>query len=308
MSEKKRKTAEKRPVRPSAVVRIVIWSVVFCLLGGLLTAGFLGVSLFDEDDLLFLFGEIGLRRYTYEDASEYNVGNAEVEDTITDLTINWAAGDVAVTVAEGDKIVVTEGYDGSDRDLRLRWRVEDGELTVQFRKSAWIGLSDTTRKDLTVAIPAAMLEAMGSVSISNATGNVTYEGDADHLDLDVMDGDLCVTGDIGELDVQSAQGDVVFRGGVRDGEIECVDANVTMYLEMAANLSFEQVSGDVCLYLSDEITGFSVELESLNDEIDVDDFENARVDGKTVKWGQAGLRISVDGVKNKLKIAKLTND
>ena len=307
MSEKNQKTAEKRPVRPSAVARIVIWSVVFCLLGGLLTAGLLGVSVLSDNDLLSLFGVISFR-YSYEDAAEYSIGNAEIDDAITDLTINWAAGDVIVTASEGDKIVITENYDGSDRDLCLRWRVEEGELTVQFRKSAVVGLSDTTRKNLTVAVPAALLETMGDVSILSVTGNVTYEGNADHLNLEVLDGDLLVAGDVGELDVESAQGSVTFHGAVRDGEFECVDADVTMYLDMATSLSFEQVSGDVCLYLSEDIMGFSVELDSLNNEVDVEDFEDARIDGKTVQWGRKGLRISVEGIKNKLKIAKLTND
>ena len=33
---------EKRPVNKSAVVKIVIWSVVFCLLSGILLAGIAG--------------------------------------------------------------------------------------------------------------------------------------------------------------------------------------------------------------------------------------------------------------------------
>ena len=308
MSEKKQNKTGKRPVRKSAVVRIVIWSVVFCLLGGLLTASLLGVAVFGENGIFTWIGVISVGRYSYDDASEYSVGNAEIDDAITALTINWLAGDVIVTAAEGDRIVITESYDGDDDDLRLRWRVEEGELSIQFRKSALVGVSDTTKKNLTVAIPIVMLEAMDEVEISGVTGNVTYEGNADDLSVNVMNGDLHIAGDIGELDVKAAQGNVTFRGGVRDGEFECVDADVTMYLEMATSLNFEQVDGNVCLYLSDEITGFSVEMESLNNEIDVDAFENARVDGKTVKWGRAGLRISVDGVKNKLKIAKLTND
>lgn len=308
MSEKKQNKTGKRPVRKSAVVRIVIWSVVFCLLGGLLTASLLGGAVFGENGIFTWIGVISVGRYSYDDASEYSVGNAEIDDAITALTINWLVGDVIVTATEGDRIVITESYDGDDDDLRLRWRVEEGELSIQFRKSALVGVSDTTKKNLTVAIPTIMLEAMDEVEISGVTGNVTYEGNADDLSVNVMNGDLHIAGDIGELDVKAAQGNVTFRGGVRDGEFECMDADVTMYLEMAASLNFEQVDGNVCLYLSDEITGFSVEMESLNNEIDVDAFENARVDGKTVKWGRAGLRISVDGVKNKLKIAKLTND
>ena len=305
MSEKEKKTA-KRPVRASAVVGIVIWSVVFCLLGALLLAGLTGNGIMIKD--LLGIPVISLGGMTYEDARDYNVGNATVADKITELTVEWVSGNITVVPAEGDVITVTEDYDGKDDSLRLRWRVEDGELTVRFRKSSIIGKVDVT-KNLTVAIPASMLEAMGEVDISLVSGNVTYTGNADELSLEAVDGDLTVAGNIGDLEVSAVDGDVVFRGGVRRGRMECVDADVTMYLDMATDLNFDQMNGDVTLYLSEEITGFDAELDSLGGEIRTEDFTDVSgKDGYSARWGDGSLRIRMDGLYNKLEVKKTTKD
>ncbi len=303
------KTTEKRPVRPSAVVGIVIWSLVFCLLGGLLLAGISGVEinvrLFDLPGGVHL----NLGGFTYEDAGEYSVGDASVEAVVTELEINWLEGDVTVIPSETDQISVSENYTGENDDLRLRWRVEDGKLTVQYRKSTWFGTSRSVRKDLTVAIPSAMLEAMDEVEITTVSGGVSYTGNADELTLDAVAGDFTVNGDIGELEMRAVQGKITFTGGVRAAEVECVDTSVTMNLHMAARLSFDQVNGDVELYLSDEIRGFSAEVEALGCEITVEGFEDmGAMSDQTAYWGDGSLRVRVAGVGAQLNIKKLTND
>ena len=304
MSEK---TTQKRPVRGSAVVGIVIWSLVFCLLGGLLALGLEGSGFRILD--IHGFPVISLGGFIYKDADEYSVGNATVTDGITDLTINWAVGNVTVIPSEGDSITITEDYrDGSDAD-RLRWRVKDGKLTIQFRKSTFFGTSRSVRKDLTVAIPAVMLEAMGEVEITTVSGGISFTGNADELTLDAVNGDLTVSGDIGELEIHAVEGKVTFTGGVRDADVSCVAATAVMRLDMATALSFEQVDGDVELYLSEEITGFSVKMDSLKTEINAEDFEDMHyLDDGSAKWGDGSLRIGMDGLKNKLNIKKLTND
>ena len=79
----------KRPVSASAVVRIVIWSVVFCLLTGLFA-----LAMFRE-----IFGHggisLGFGGYYYDDDG-FSIGNGTTERTITELNIDWVAGDVTV--------------------------------------------------------------------------------------------------------------------------------------------------------------------------------------------------------------------
>ena len=126
---------EKRPVNKRAVVKIVIWSVVFCLLGLLLLSSVTGVS---TDVTVFgLPGiHLSLGGFTYEDANEYSVGNASVKGSVTDLEIVWLAGDITVIPSDTDEIKITEDYSGDDDGLRLRWLLKDSKLTVaQYTKN-----------------------------------------------------------------------------------------------------------------------------------------------------------------------------
>ena len=299
---------EKRPVNKRAVVKIVIWSVVFCLLGLILLGSVTGIH--TEIDVIGLSGvHLNLGGFTYKDADEYTVGDASISDTVSDLEINWLEGSITIIPSDTDEIRITEEYGGDDSDLRLRWRVKNGKLTIQFRKSTFFGTSSSVRKDLTVAIPAVMLEAMGEVEITTVSGGISFTGNADELTLDAVNGDLTVSGDIGELEIHAVEGKVTFTGGVRDADVSCVAATAVMRLDMATDLSFEQVDGDVELYLSEEITGFSVKMDSLKTEINAEDFEDMHyLDDGSAKWGDGSLRISMDGLKSKLKIKKLTND
>lgn len=299
---------EKRPVNKRAVVKIVIWSVVFCLLGLLLLGGVTGVS-----TGVTVFGlpgiHLNLGGFTYEDANEYSVGNASVKDPVTDLEIVWLAGDITVIPSDTEEIRITEDYSGDDDDLRLRWLLKDGKLTVQFRKPVIFGTARAVSKNLTVAIPAALLEAMGEVEITTVSGDVTFTGNADELTLDAVEGDLTIKGDIGELEVNAMKGKLTFTGGVRSAEMSCVDTTVIMHLDMATELSFDQVNGDVALYLSEEIMGFTAEVESLGGGIRVEDFTDLTATGDHfTRWGDGSLRIRVEGVKAKLTVKKATDN
>jgi DUF4097 and DUF4098 domain-containing protein YvlB len=299
---------EKRSVNKGAVVKIVIWSVVFCLLGLILLGSVTGIR--TEIDVIGLPGvHLNLGGFTYEDADEYTVGDAAISDTVSDLEVNWLAGNVTIIPSDTEEIRITEEYGGDDSDLRLRWRVERGKLTIQFRKSTIFGTSDSVRKDLTVAIPTTMLEAMGEVEITTVSGGVSFAGNADELTLDAVDGDLTVNGDIGELEIHAVEGKVTFTGGVRDADISCVATAVVMRLDMAADLSFEQVDGDVELYLSEEITGFAAEVESLGGGISTEGFDGLTTTGEHfTRWGDGSLRIRAEGVRAKLYIKKTTNN
>ena len=295
---------EKRPVNKRAVVKIVIWSVVFCLLALLLLGGVTGII--TDINVFGLPGiHLDLGGFTYEDADEYSVGNASAKGSVTDLEIVWLSGDITVIPSDTDEIKITEDYSGDDDDLRLRWLLKDGKLTVQFRKPVIFGKAHAVSKNLTVAIPAAVLEAMGEVEITTISGDVTFTGNADELTLDAVEGDLTVKGDIGELEVNAVKGKLTFTGGVRSAEMSCVDTTVIMHLDMATELTFDQVDGDVELYLSEEITGFAAEVESLGGGIRVEDFTDLIATGDHfTRWGDGSLRIQVDGVNAKLTVKK----
>ena len=138
---------------------------------------------------------------------------------------------------------------------------------------------------------------------------MTFTGNADELTLDAVDGDLTIKGDIGELEVNAVKGKLAFTGGVRSAEMSCVDTTVIMHLDMATELSFDQVDGDVELYLSEEITGFTAEVEAMGGGIRIEDFTDLTATGERfTRWGDGSLRIQVDGINAKLTVKKATGN
>lgn len=286
---------EKRPVSASAVARIVIWSVVLCVLVGIFALGMMGEGVFP----------ISFGGYTYDDTG-FTVGNGTTRETITGISVEWLAGDVTVTAAEGDEIVISEEYGGNREELRLRWKVEDGELVVKYAKPYRFRMKGVEPKKLILAIPAAMLESMADVEIEALDGSITYNGNADELSLEAVDGKLEVNGDIGELDIEGVNMQIIFRGAVRKADVECVDATVDMYLDMATEVNFDLVNGDIAVYLSEEITGFSVEMDALSKGVDAEGFDGLQeLSRGNTRWGDGRLRIFVDGVNADLKIRKI---
>lgn len=301
------KTTPKRPVRPSAVVGIVIWSLVFCLLGAMLLAGLTGVGF----RILYLdgFPVLSFGGFTYEDADSYSVGNGSTEETVNHLSVSWLTGKITVEASEDEKIHIFEDYDGENSALRLRWKVEEGELKIRFRKPVLFGNVDAVSKNLTVRIPQTMLDAMNEVEIDGVDCDVSYTGNADELSLNIVAGEVTVSGDLGELDVEAVDGKVTFRGAVRAANFDCLDAEAVMYLDMATRLDFDQVDADVTLYLSEEIQGFDAELDSVGGAISVEGFDGMNsLSDKSARWGDGSLRIVVDGVDVQLNIKKLTKD
>ena len=291
---------KKRPVSTSAVVRIIIWSLVLCVLVTLLAVG-----LSSKSEGMF-FG-ISLNSFYYDD-SGYSVGDGTSSARITDITVDWISGSVTIVPAEGNEISIAEDYRGEDSDLAVRWKVQNGELTVKYRAPSLIQ-SQIVDKNLTLAIPVAMLEGLGEVEVNGVDCDIRFEGNADELALEVAEGSLAVQGDIGELEIDAVNGTLDFKGAVRKASVDCVDVAIVMELDMATELNFDQVDGDVTLYLSEAITGFSAELDMVGGNLILEGFEGATSTGReSARWGDGSLRIRMDGVNCQLKVNKETKD
>lgn len=137
-------------MKNSALLRIIIWSIVLVILlavTGLAIAGFFGF------DSIISFDGISIgNSYRYKDADSYLTGEFSIEaPSIKSIDLEWVAGSVDISVGEGDKIVVSEsGY--NDEDERLRYRIKDGKIDIKFRKSGMRMLSKLS-KELHIKLP-----------------------------------------------------------------------------------------------------------------------------------------------------------
>lgn len=295
---------KKKSVNKSAVVRIVIWSVVLALMVGLLTCAFV----FGGDG--FIFG-INFNAYTYENADSYSVGNGESADTITSLDIDWVDGSVKIIPTDGDKITVTEDYDGDEDARRLRWKVEDGELTVKYQASGWGSLMKVSRgKNLTVEVPKAMLEAMNETDIVVVSADLTVNGMVSkEIDIDVVSGAVtlseCRTD---SLDIETVSGNIKYSGVIGEGDFDGVSATVELHLDDVDALNIDTVSGDVSLFLPEATEGFEVMMDAVSGSINVHGFDGLTQSKGYCRFGDGSVKINVDAVSGSLKIEEVVAD
>ena len=291
---------KKRPVSASAVVRIVIWSIVLCLLTGLFA-----LAMFRET-----FGHGGISLGfggDYYNDDEFSVGNGTTDRTITALDIDWVAGDVTVAVSDGDRVEIFEDYDGEEAD-RLRWKVEGGELIVKFRKPSWFdeGYADDG-KNLTVLIPASMADGLDEIQIETVHSTQDVRVSARELELSSVSGSMTVRGDYGTADIETVSGGLDFEGRFKNGNFEGVSAGVNIrLLEQAKTLDMETVSGNLTLVLPESTTGFCVDTDSVSGHTDIRGFNLES--GSNKKWGDGSMKIQMESVSGKLIVEKKTED
>ncbi len=298
---------QKRPVSGSAVVRIVIWSVVLLVLCTVFVLSIVGTAL---GGTWRAFTGFSIGGYTYEDADTYTVGNGQTTETITELDIDWVNGDIEIIPTNDTTITISEDYAGTDEDLRLRWKVEDGELKIKYRSSYWAFgiMSNVAAKKLTVQIPENMLDGMEEVDIDTVESKVIYTGNAEEFSFDSVDGHLVAIGAFGELNLDSVEARVELTGSVKAGNIDGVSITAVMHLSSAKTLDIDGVDNDVTLYLADTVTGFFVEHESFGGSATINGFSDVTTRNKDDRyWGDGSFKIDMDGVDAKLTIEKETN-
>ncbi len=303
-------TPPKRPVSASAVVRIVIWSVVLAILVALFVLGMLQAAA-GSGHLQLNWKNISFGGYTYEGADTYQVGGGTTEDTVRDIDIDWLNGCIQIIPTDEAVVSIEESYSGEREELCMRWRVVDGKLTVKYRAPYWMfGITESfPDKNLTIYVPRTMLEDMGRVSVEAVEADMTFVGNATAVSLEAVEGDMTVTGSVGALDVDTVEGAITFTGALGEGDIDGVETTVIMHLTAARSLDIDGVENDVTLYLSDAFTGFSVLRDGIGSGVTVDEvaFDDVSQHGDyEAYWGDGSFRVDMDGVSAKLFITKET--
>lgn len=269
-------------MKTSALVRIIIWAFV-----ALFLTSFLVFSLTNHGFNFIPWINLGgFGQYTYANESQYSIGNSEISSEISDIEIHWIAGSVKIEPYDGSTVSLKETVSGgTDEDELMRWKVEDGKLTVQYRKSGWKIFSSDTGKTLVIKIPAAMASELVTVKINTTSADTDISGivciklGADtvsgnikiknvkttELSCDTVSGQLNST----ETEAESIACDTV-SGGISAsgsfGKIDCesVSGDMTIYDTVCpSSADFDSVSGSIKLYVP-ENDGFTANTNTVS--------------------------------------------
>lgn len=305
-------------MKTSAIVRLIMWSLLALILSGLLIAGLIVDSLIDIGNE-FGWDWVGS---TFNE-SDYSVGEADIYDDVKMIDINWISGSVRVEVFDGDNIEIREeGY--KNESQKLRYRVSNGKLTVQFSKTrVWFLSYSNLSKDLVVRLPrdtAGNLKALdiesvsanvyagalqvGELEVESVSGSIELEDiSADTAKLESVSGKIVTSGLTTEsLDTNNVSGKTEIYGNIGRLDAETVSGNISLSTETAPDKAdLSSVSGSITLYLPEDC-GFTAKLESVSGKVSSDFAMTS--EGKKYTFGDGRCKISAETVSGGLNIRK----
>lgn len=293
----------KAVVRKRGKTTIILWSAAAVISALLLIASLAAVML----GFYLNSGSFGLNmsNVSYENANQYQVGNAELHDNINSLEINWTAGNVTVQAYDGDTVSISESQTAND-DTKLRYHAAGGNLIIQYcRSNIGFGKDAAQSKDLTVKLPRAMANNLRELEISSTSAVVNLENlTVNELDMENVSGTLnCRNVITHETGIDTVSGDCEYQGHCSDLSFDSTSGSLT-YTETGADCPQEfdasTISGNAQLILPASCPGFVATLSSLSSDFETDFFVSADREG--YRYGNGGREYEFDTVSGHFSI------
>ena len=251
-------------MKTSAVIRIVIWSLVAIILTGVL------VSVVVFKGVLGGSGDfsIGLTGNVY--SGDYNIGGGSVTEPINAVEVDWVSGKIEISVYDGETTEISEN-EISDEDYKLRYKVENGRLTVHSEKSGFsFGIMSRPKKELTIKIPRAYAENLKTLKINSTSAEINLNGLTvlESTETDTVSGRVTAENlNTASLECDTVSGDVKASGAIEAFDLSSTSgaAEITTTVPLK-KLETDTVSGDVTLTLP-ESSGFTLEFDTVSGDL-----------------------------------------
>ncbi len=320
-------------MKTSAIIRIVCWVVIACVLVGvliwgiqkdtgfsinLLPVGCIGRGL-ELSGFSALQGDVG----AYSTDNNYTVPIGSIDT----LNIGWVDGSVRVTPYDGDVIAFHENASGGiPEKYALRYAINGSVLTIQYcavniswNNGWWRG-----GKTLEVLVPKTLADNFSEVEIDAASADIgisdmlvgklrldTVSGTVDAGNIEANT--LTIDTTSGEIEASACTADSVtvdsVSGGVRlDGRFNKVSANtVSGSVNITSSVcpsevEVDAISGSSTLMIP-ENNGFTARYDSVSGGFSCD-FPVTASDEKAV-YGDGSASFSFDSVSGGIRIEKI---
>ncbi|MGN1060516.1 MAG: DUF4097 family beta strand repeat-containing protein [Candidatus Coproplasma sp.] len=234
----------------------------------------------------------------YANESAYTVGDGEIEESISEIAIDWVCDDVTVKNYAVSNVKLEETADKEiDEALKLRYLVDNGKLTVQFATNGRHDIKGLNKK-LTVLVP--METALDKLDIKSVSGNIETVASVNELYVNNVSGSVTVNGVISSVHVNTVSGAInIVGGGVL--QANSVSGNIRLYTNGASDIDVSTVSGNIDLALNESL-GFTLTFKTTSGK-----FSSALAttkDGNTYTRLEGGVPISAKTTSGNLNIIK----
>ncbi len=249
-------------MKTSAILRIVLWSIVALLLLGLLICGIVGVP---------IFGGLSFGGFSYENSELYSVGPGSADPAqVQELEVHWISGDVRISLYDGETVQFSETADRAlEEKEQLHYLLRDGKLILQFRASQAFGfaLRSSLQKSLEIRLPRSMAETLRRLSADSVAASIALEEgvSAQTVELESVSGGVTLSGtQAARLSVETVSGSVNATDVTADTvETEAISGTVRLAGSFGS-LQQESVSGEIEVRTSTPLRSFDAETVSGN--------------------------------------------
>ena len=225
---------------------------------------------------------------------------------VTELEIEWVAGEILIQPGNTDQITVRED-DVSDAKYAMVLNQKGDELKISFCEenvSSYFGVNTRSdlSKDLTITVPRDWVCESLSIDCASATVEVN-DMTIREVDFDGASGtcefENCT---VDEMDIDTASGDIRFIGAL--DILDCDAASASVYAVLPntpSRLDMDSMSGDLDITLPPD-AGFTVTMDGMNSDFS-SDFETIVKNGNQV-CGDGRCRINIDAMSGDVTIRK----
>lgn len=279
-------------MRASAIIRIILLSLLILILASILIGVLAFHDFLGSGRLIALFGEV--------EGTVASEGSVSAEE-IKSLEINWVSGNVTIVRADVTDISFHEDA-GLKEKYQLVWSQKGDKLVIHSsRYKVQFGTSKS--KDLVVTIP--MDYNINNLTISTVSADFNADSlTANTVTINAVSGRCNFTGNnaFGDMNVDTVSGDVTFNGILRELTCEGVSANFRgFFTETPNSIQMDGVSGNIDITLPAD-AGFTAELDTLNGHFS-SDFNTTSSDDRYI-CGNGQCQIEIDGVSGDINIRK----
>lgn len=174
------------------------------------------------------FGMFNTMNYKYDNADKYEAGDREIDDKITKINLDYAAGNVTVKGSDTDSVSVREKVNKEiDEDHQVHTWVDGDTLYIRYCVSKdWISFNGI-EKSLEVTIPEA--QELDDFVINVSSGNTTLDGfKADNLNSHSSSGNTVINCSASDIEVKASSGnvDLIQNGNSNSVKVKASSGNI----------------------------------------------------------------------------------
>lgn len=291
-------------MKKSAIVRIILFGLLFLILLGFLLAG-LAINGFLKYKSAETRWEASYSASTTKPEQSHTPANTA--GSVSKIGIKWVSGNIFIQSGDVDQITYQE-TEVSDPKYKMIVNTSGDGLEIQYCSEVRgftvfsFGTTIEITKDLIITVPRDTV--LKEIDIESASTNVTIQDvTIQEIELKTASGKCKITGcRVGELDIETASGDIDFYGELNKLEFDAASAKFTGVLtNTPKSILVDSMSGDLDVTLPAD-SGFTVTMTAISGDF-TSDFSTTVSNGAYV-CGNGTCQIQYNGMYGDIIIRK----